>query len=126
MLRLISVGALVIGLLPAPAPAHYNMLLPQSAAAKRGEPVTITYQWGHPFEHQLFDAPAPASLAVFAPDGKKSDLKMAMEGMTVPGTDGKKVSTFQFRFTPEERGDYLFLLKAAPIWMEEDQEFLED
>ena len=36
--------------------AHYNMLLPSSSWAKKGEVVTFTYQWGHPFEHQLFDA----------------------------------------------------------------------
>src|SRR5207245_2506988 len=99
MIRAIGLGLLVFGLLAGEATAHYNMLLPQSAAARRGEPVTITYQWGHPFEHQLFDAPSPVSLAVFAPDGKKSDLKMAMEGVSVPGMDGKKASTFQFRFT---------------------------
>ncbi len=42
-----------------PVAAHYNMLLPEKWAAKKDEPVPFTYQWGHPFEHQLFDAPAP-------------------------------------------------------------------
>src|SRR5205085_632150 len=30
------------------------------------------------------------------------------------------------RFTPEQRGDYVFVLTSPPIWMEEDQEFLQD
>ena len=46
---------------PAPGQAHYNMLVPETAAAKRGDTVTFTYLWGHPFEHQLFDAPSPKS-----------------------------------------------------------------
>jgi hypothetical protein len=34
--------------------AHFNMLLPDKPSAKKGEDVVITYQWGHPFELQLF------------------------------------------------------------------------
>jgi len=108
------------------APAHFNMLLPQSASARRGEAVTFVYQWGHPFEHQLFDAPVPESLIVFGPDGKKMDLFKTMEKVTVATTEGKKATAFRLRFTPDQRGDYAFVLQAVPIWMEEDQEFLQD
>ena len=52
-------AVLSLGLIAAPASAHFNMLLPQTTGAKKGSPVMLLYQWGHPFEHQLFDAPAP-------------------------------------------------------------------
>jgi hypothetical protein len=49
--------------------AHFNMLLPDKASVRKDEPVILTYQWGHPFEHQLFDAPSAEKLTVIAPDG---------------------------------------------------------
>jgi cobalt/nickel transport protein len=117
--------AVVPGLHPS-AGAHFNMLLPAAAATKKGEPVTFTYQWGHPFEHQLFDAPPPSSVIVLAPDGKKTDLTGTLKAVTRSGGEGMKVKTFQFHFTPEQRGDHVFVLQTPPIWMEEDGEFLQD
>lgn len=120
----LAVVALLYG--AAPAPAHYNMLLPDRAAAKKGEEVVFTYQWGHPFEHQLFEAPAPLSVTVRAPDGKSTALTRMLEKVELDAGGGKKVSGYRFRFTPEQRGDYLFVLRTHPIWMEEDGEFLQD
>lgn len=105
--------------------AHFNMLLPQTAYAKKGEALTITYQWGHPFEHQLFDAPQPQSLIVLGPDGKRADLTDKLE-KTSRKSDSKDRTAYQLRFTPQQRGDYVFLLQTPPIWMEEDSEFLQD
>jgi cobalt/nickel transport protein len=102
------------------------MLLPDKSSLKKGETVTFTYQWGHPYEHQLFDAPAPESLVVVAPDGTKSDLLKSLSKIEVPAGEGKKVTAFQFRFTVEQRGDYVFLLRPPPIWMEDEQEFYQD
>src|SRR5262245_61433834 len=115
----------VLGLASA-APAHFNMLLPQSASAKKGETVTLTYQWGHPFEHQLFDAPLPQSLIVVSPDGKKTDLTKNTEAIKRPGADKKDVTVRRFSFTAAERGDYVFVLQTPPIWMDEEQEFFHD
>jgi cobalt/nickel transport protein len=109
-----------------PVQAHYNMLLPQSSSGKRGEAVTLVYQWGHPFEHQLFDAPKPEHVAVVAPDGTARDLTGKVESLTLTAADGKNVKAFQVRFTPDQRGDYLVVLNAPPIWMPEDEEFLHD
>jgi cobalt/nickel transport protein len=120
-----ALALVLLGLLASAIQAHFNMLLPQAVSAKKGEPVTFTYQWGHPFEHQLFDAPAPQSAFVLAPDGKKTDLTKTLEKVALPSGD-KKVTAYRFRFTPEQRGDYVFVLNAPPIWMEEDQEFLQD
>src|SRR5262249_30009930 len=33
--------------------AHYMMLLPATESGQREEPITVVFQWGHPFEHQL-------------------------------------------------------------------------
>jgi cobalt/nickel transport protein len=107
------------------AAAHFNMVLPQTASAKKGEALTFTYQWGHPFEHQLFDAPQPLSLIVLAPDGKKTVLTDKLE-KTPHKAGSKEVTTYQFHYKPEQRGDYVFLLWTPPIWMEEDEEFLQD
>jgi cobalt/nickel transport protein len=121
--------ALVLSALLAPAAgAHFNILLPQAASVRKGEAVTFLYRFGHPFEHELFDAPPPARLVVIAPDGKQTELTKTLEETKVPagGKEGVTRAAYRFRFTPEQRGDYTFLLQTPPIWMEEDQEFLED
>jgi uncharacterized GH25 family protein len=105
------------------AGAHYNILLPEKHSVKRGEAVTLLYHWGHPFEHQLFDAPAPEKVFVLSPDGKETDLTKNLEQITA---DTKQVTAYRLRFTPEQRGDYVFILKSAPIWMPEDQVFFQD
>jgi cobalt/nickel transport protein len=106
--------------------AHFNMLLPASASVKRGEEVTILYQWGHPFEHQLFDAQLPQSLAVIAPDGKKTDLTRKLKKIELPTAKGKKIVAYRLAFTPGQFGDFLVVLQTPPIWMEEEKVFFQD
>jgi uncharacterized GH25 family protein len=117
--------ALLAGV-PVPVVAHYNMLLPSRHSVKKGEEVTFTYQFGHPYEHQLFDAPRPERLLVVNPKGDRVDLLARVEKVELPAGEGKKVTGYRFRFTPAERGDYIFLLRTPPIWMEEDGKFLQD
>ncbi len=127
MRRLLApLAAALLAATAAPAAAHYNMLLPDKASAKKGEAVTLTYQWGHPFEHQLFDAPAPEKLTVLAPDGKATDLTKSLEKTAVAAEGGKKAAAYQLKFTPEQRGDYVFVLQTPPIWMGEEEEFFQD
>jgi cobalt/nickel transport protein len=123
-----AIAAALAGLVifVAPAAAHFNMLLPEAASAKKGEAVSFLYQWGHPFEHQLFDAPKPDSLIVRSPDGRQTDLLSTLEKTTVPGGEGQSMTAYRFRYTPETRGDYLFILKTPPIWMEEEGEYFQD
>jgi cobalt/nickel transport protein len=109
-----------------PAAAHYNMLLPQTASAKKGEPVVLVYQWGHPFEHQLFDAPPPESLSVVAPDGRTTDLLPTLRKTRIPAGESKSVTAYRLTFTPDSRGDYVFVLKTPAIWMKEEGEFFQD
>jgi cobalt/nickel transport protein len=114
-------GALAcLSLIGTLAPAHFSMLLSETASARRLQEMTVLYQWGHPFEHQLFATPEPVRLSVLSPQGKRTDLRSRLEKVTQP------VVSYRFRFNPDERGDYLFLLEGPPIWMEEDQEFLQD
>src|SRR5438445_13656285 len=108
------------------AHAHYNMLLPEKHSVKKGDEVTFTYQWGHPFEHQLFDAPKPAIAFVLSPDDTKTDLTERLEEAKAPSGDKKEATVHRFRFKPQERGDYVFVLRTPLIWMEEEQEFLQD
>ena len=44
-----------------PKPTSTCSFSERTARVKKGEAVTVLYQWGHPFEHQLFDAPSPGS-----------------------------------------------------------------
>jgi cobalt/nickel transport protein len=108
-----------------PATAHFQMLLPDKASVKRGEAVVVHYRWGHPFEHQLFDAPAPQGVFSISPDGQKTDLTGNLQKAGEVARE-KKAATYRLNFAPEQRGDYLLILNAAPIWMEEEQEFLQD
>jgi cobalt/nickel transport protein len=114
----------VLGVSITSTQAHYNMLLPEKHSVKRSEPVTLLYQWGHPFEHQLFDAPAPEKVLVLSPDGKITDLTKRLE--KVIAVAGEAKTAYRLRFTPEERGDYVFSLISAPIWMPDEQLFYHD
>jgi cobalt/nickel transport protein len=109
-----------------PAVGHFNMLLPEKASAKKGEAVTLVYQWGHPFEHQLFDAPQPERVYVVEPDGKRTDLQSTLEAFKIPAGEGKQALAYRLRFTPASRGDYVFVVRTRPIWMGEEGEFFED
>ncbi len=123
-----AVAVLFSGLLAPAAWAHFNILLPGSATARKGETVTFLYRFGHPFEHELFDAPPPARVFALAPDGSRIDLRKSVEKTKVPagGKNGMTVTAYRFRFTPEQRGDYTFILQTPPIWLEEDREFVRD
>jgi cobalt/nickel transport protein len=114
------------GVVNSVAQAHYSMLFPEVASARSGQAVTILFQWGHPFEHQLGSASRPSRLTALSPFGKRIDLTKTLEEVTIPGPDGKKGRAFQCRFTPEERGDFVFVLHCSPIWMEENHEFFLD
>src|SRR5207253_997917 len=86
----------------APLRAHFHILLPQAPAADRGAAVEVVYRWGHPFEHQIFDADVPQDWFVLTPDGTKTDLLPASVKL---GDRGGTVA-FRASFSPKQRGDY--------------------
>jgi cobalt/nickel transport protein len=105
------------------ANAHFHMLLPARASVKRGEPVEVLFLWGHPFEHQLFEPHLPGNLSILCPDGKKVDATALLKESPAPGSNDRSLTT---RLTPDQRGDHVVFADCAPVWMEEDQEFLHD
>jgi cobalt/nickel transport protein len=125
MLR-IFLSAFILALACTRVGAHYNILLPNSPSTKKGEKVTFTHLWGHPFEHEISDAPAPRQVFAITPDGQRLDLTKGAQTIKVPGADGKEVNANRFDFVPEMRGDYTFVLVTAPAWMEDQKESVED
>jgi cobalt/nickel transport protein len=105
--------------------AHYNMLLPDKAWATKGDKITFTYQFGHPFEHELFDAPEPRAVFGILPDGKTQKIEK-LNKIALRGADGKKVTAFRFAYEPAMRGDHTVILQTPPIWMEESKDFVQD
>ncbi len=116
---------LAIAVVPA-ARAHFHMLIPSKHSIKTDESVTLTYQFGHPFECEMFDAQRPERARVFTPDGKETDLRSKLDKIEVPDKDGKKVAAFRLNFTPRERGDHTFIFESSPVWMNDEKHFLRD
>ena len=125
-MRLTIAVLVVVGSISATANAHYHILMPAKHSIKAGEKVAVVYQFGHPFEHQIFDAEPPTRAVVISPTGKAKDVLAELEKIEVPGDGGKKVRAFRFTFQPVERGDYTILFQAPPIWMEDEKHFLKD
>src|SRR5262245_42944082 len=110
----------------APSSAHFAMLLPDAPYAEKGNVIALTYQWGHPFENQLSDAPPPARAYVLAPDGKTVELGKSLEKIKKKSAEPKEAGAYRLKFTPEQRGDYTFVLHTPPIWLDDSKEFVQD
>ncbi len=109
-----------------PGWGHYHVFLPDSASAKKDQEVTFTLRFGHPFEHQFFDAVPPQRLTVITPDGKKADLTNQLTKATVKGDKGKDVTAFQLKYKPAMRGDHVFVLLSGRVYMEEEKDYIQD
>jgi uncharacterized GH25 family protein len=101
------------------------MLLPDRHSVKTGDKVVVTYQFGHPFEHELSDAEKPVRAVVLTPDRKSMDLLPAFEKVQV-GPEGKRVAAYRFTFQPPGRGDFTLLIESPPVWMEDEKHFIHD
>jgi cobalt/nickel transport protein len=110
----------------ASASAHYGILLPQNWSAERDREVMVTFQWGHPFEHEISDATRPEAVALLLPDGSQKDLTKNLTQITTPAGADKKVTAYSIRFTPTQRGDHVVVVTGAPLWMESEGEFWQD
>jgi uncharacterized GH25 family protein len=110
----------------APAQAHYHILLPDRHSVKAGEQVTVTYAFGHPFEHEMFDTEKPARATLFAPDGKPTDVLPRVEKADLYRPDEKRVTAYRLVCKPDARGDYTLVVESPPVWMKEEKHFLRD
>jgi uncharacterized GH25 family protein len=102
------------------------MLLPDRHSVKAGDKVVVTYQFGHPFEHELFETEKPVRAVAFDPDRKPTDLLPSFEKVDLPGRDGKKVAAYRFTFQPAGRGDFTMLVESPPVWMADEKQFFHD
>jgi uncharacterized GH25 family protein len=119
--------ALLCGVVTATtARAHYHMLLPDRHSVKAGDKVVVTYQFGHPFEHELFDTEKPVKALAFDPDQKSVNLLPSFEKVEVPAHEEKKVAAYRFTFQPVARGDYTLVVESPPIWVADEKHFFHD
>jgi len=115
MLRTL-IAVLTSALVAATAQAHYHLLLLAKAATKEGQPIAVTWAFGHPFEQEFADVERPVKLQAFAPDGTVSDLlgELRPTAMPATGAQQKGPAAFTLTFTPPRRGDYVLWAEAAP------------
>src|SRR5262249_32668594 len=123
-MRLLPVS--VVLLFAAPTYAHFHMLLPAKHSIREDEQVVVTYQFGHPFEHELGDAEKPIRAVAFAPDGKSTDLLPAVEKVFLPAVEGKRAVGYQIAFRPSGRGDFTLVFESPPVWMVDEKHFVHD
>ncbi|GIW73378.1 MAG: ATP-dependent DNA ligase [Planctomycetota bacterium] len=108
--------ALVLGTLAAPlARAHFTILIPDRPAVAKGEPVTLSVLYGHPFERELGVLKRPAALWVRSPQGLLTDLTGRLVPLAGTVREDGVASGWQVRFTPEERGDWVVFMRAEPV-----------
>jgi len=118
---------LAIGLAAVPrAQAHYHILLPDRDSVKVGDKVALTYVFGHPFEHDLFDTEKPAKATLYAPDGKATDVLAGLQKVEAPGHGDKRIGAYQLVVQPDARGDYTVVIESPPVWMADEKHFLRD
>lgn len=114
----IWIGGITIGSMFLPtAWGHFGILVPDSPVARRGEPITLRYSTGHPFECQIVDTVAPEKASVLLPDGK-TRLDLKSEPKQVDNPEGGKVTVQTLTFTPAERGDHLVVV-TTPLHFDE-------
>jgi cobalt/nickel transport protein len=125
-MRFFSVSIAALCLAPGIAGAHYHILLPDKPAAQTDQPVTVTLCFGHPFEHQMFATQKPRRAVVVTPDEKLVDLNAKTEEAELPVAKGEPRPIYRWKYTPTQRGDYVFAVQCDPVWLADEGVFLED
>ncbi len=95
------------------AEAHFPILIADRPWAKKGDAVRIDYAFGHPFEAAHVDVARPAKVGVRTPSGKTIALDDGLSEATI-GSGDAKATAWQLEYRPEERGDHVLHLEAAP------------
>lgn len=104
---------------------HFGILVPEKPAVRRGEPVTLRYFQGHPFECQIVDTEAPEKAEVLLPDGK-TRVNLKVEPRRVAGGENGQVTIQTLTFTPSERGDHWVVVRTPLRFDEHAGGFVQD
>lgn len=116
----------IVAFLANTAYSHFHTFIPDGGIFNRkGQEVTFNYFWGHPYEKILFETPKPDKLYVVNPDGTETDFTDKMAAKKEKG-EGGEVTSYTFKFTPKDRGDYMLCLNAPAIFVEEEELFWQD
>ena len=116
---------LVLAIIAPPGQAHYHMLIPDKPSAKKGEEVTVTCQFGHPFESELSDMLAPREVWLAGPDNRAMNVTKKLEKVSLKGPKGK-VDGYRLKFAPDKRGDYTIVMLSAPTYLAADKQTIQD
>jgi cobalt/nickel transport protein len=111
-------------LLTVPGLAHFHVLIPESPAVWPGNAVRLQFFYGHPYEHELLPAPAPASIRAYPPDGEPVTPRPAPEAGGARTGDGQPL-VHAYSYGVERRGDHVLVARAAPLLEKEHGEVLE-
>src|SRR5262245_46700509 len=106
--------------------AHYHILTLDKPSINKDETVTCTLRFGLPFAHQMFAAQKPTRVAVRLPDGTTTDLTAKLERRENATPDGKSIVAFDWKYAPTLPGDHIIAVRTLPVWMAEENVFLDD
>jgi cobalt/nickel transport protein len=121
----LPVSVIVLAAYCATAHAHFHMLFPDTRTPPQpGGKVTFTYRWGHPFEHEMFDAPKPAELIVINPKGDHTKV----EDLRETQLEKKIARTFSLEIPKgvDALGDYVLAMTTPQVFMAEEESILQD
>ena len=108
------------------ASAQSHILLLDKSSVAADQVVTCSLRFGRPFAHQMLPVQRPTHAAVRLPDGTSADLLPKLDRVENNTPDGASITSFEWKYTPTQRGDYTFIVRTAPIWIAEQNIFVED
>ena len=101
------------------------MLLPNKSSVKKGEEVILTFQYGHPFEHQLFNASKPQRTFVVTPEGKHVNVISKLEETKDGQGDKKSLRLFSSTLR-KSAAIHLVMIRSPPHTIEGKKEAVVD
>jgi len=112
---------LILALLPAPALAHFGLILPTTNMLEKDEGGSLeaTLAFLHPFEQYGMPMVPPEAMVVAAPDGSVTDLTDTLEPVSLFDEPAFHVDV------PVSRpGTYVMGLTPAPYWEPAEDAFI--
>jgi cobalt/nickel transport protein len=100
------------------------MLFPESS--KSGKNTDFVYRWGHPYEHDMFDAAKPADVLVLDPDGKRIPVKLNdLKEFKLEDCTAYRIPV-EIPQGAKAGGDYVVTVTAPEIFLKEEEVILAD